>query len=213
MDCSLPGSSVQGILQARTLEWVAISFSRGSSWPRDQTQSQSLQTGSLLPEPPGKPHLRVLSSVQFSSVTQLCLTLCDPMDCSTPGFPVHNQLPEFTQIHVHWVSDASNHLILCCPLLLLLLQSFPASGSFPMSQFFSSGGQSIEASASSLVLPRSIKDWFPLGLTSWISLQSKGPSRSSLTPQFKSIDSLVLSFLYSPTLTSIHDYWNNQSFD
>ena len=106
MDCSLPGSSVQGILQARTLEWVAISFSRGSSWPRDQTQSQSLQTGSLLPEPRGKPHLRVLSSVQFSSVTQLCLTLCDPMDCSTPGFPVHNQLPELSQTHVHWVGDA-----------------------------------------------------------------------------------------------------------
>ena len=56
---------------------------------------------------------------QFSSVTQLCQTLCDPMNCSTPGLPVHHQLPEFTQTHDHWVDDASNHLILCHPLLLL----------------------------------------------------------------------------------------------
>ena len=70
----------------------------------------------------------------------------------------------------------SNHLILCCP-LLLLPQSFPASGSFPMSQFFTSGGQSIKASASASVLPMNIQDWFPLGLTGLISLQSKGLSR------------------------------------
>ena len=57
--------------------------------------------------------------VQFRSVTQLCLTLWDPMNCSTPGLPVHHQLPEFTQTHVHWVGDTSNHLILCCPLLFL----------------------------------------------------------------------------------------------
>ena len=56
---------------------------------------------------------------QFSLVTQSCLTLCDPMNCSTPGIPVHHQLPEFTQTHVHRVSDASSHLILCCPLFLL----------------------------------------------------------------------------------------------
>ena len=93
------------------------------------------------------------------------------------------------------------------------LQSFPASGSFPMSQFFSSGGQSIGVLASALVLPMTIQDWFPLGWTGWISLQSKGLSKSSPTPQFKSINSSVLSFLYSPTLTSIHDHWKNHSFD
>ena len=61
-----------------------------------------------------------MDSVQFSSVTQLCPTLCDPMNRSMPGLPVHHQLPEFTQTHVHWVSDAqSSHLILCRPLLLL----------------------------------------------------------------------------------------------
>ena len=92
------------------------------------------------------------------------------------------------------------------------LQSFPASGSFRMSQLFASGGQSIGASAS--VLPKNIQDCFPLGWTGWISLQSKGLSRVfSVTPQFKSINSSALSFLYSPTLTSIHDSWKNHSLD
>jgi len=84
------------------------------------------------------------------------------------------------------------------------LQSFPASGSFQMSQLFASGGQSIGVSASTSVLPMNIQDWLFLGWTGWISLQSKG-QESSPTPQFKSINSLALSFLYSPTLTSIHD--------
>ena len=75
------------------------------------------------------------ASVQFSSVTQLCPTLCDPMNRSTPGLPVHHQLLDFTQTHVHRVGDASSHLILCRP-LLLLPQSLPASESFPMSQLF-----------------------------------------------------------------------------
>ena len=112
--------------------------------------------------------------VQFSSVAQLCLTLCDPMDCSTPDFPGHHQLPELAQTHAIKLVMPSNHLILCCP-LLLLSSIFPTSESFPMSQFFTSGGQSIRASASASVLP--IQDWSPLGWTGWISLQSKGLSR------------------------------------
>ena len=153
------------------------------------------------------------SSVQFSSVAQSCLTLCDPMDCSTPGFPVHHQLPEPTQTHVHRVSHAiqPSH-----PLVTFSfhLQSFPASGSFPVSWFFVLGGQSIEVSASASVLSMNIQDWFPLGL---ISLQvappcsSRDSQESSLTPQFKSINSLALSLLHSPTLTSIHDHWKNHS--
>ena len=117
----------------------------------------------------------VISSI---SVARLCLTLCNPRDCSTPGFPVHHQLLELAQthVHVHWVSDAiqPSH-----PLLSLssCLQSFPASGSFPMNPFFASGGQSIGALASVSVLPVNIQDWFPLGLTGLISLQSKGLSR------------------------------------
>ena len=96
------------------------------------------------------------------------------MDCSTPHFPVHHQLPEFVQTMFIKLVLSSNHLILCHP-LILLLSIFPASGSFPMSHFFISCGQSIGASAS--ILPMNIQDWFPLGLTGWISLQSKGLSR------------------------------------
>ena len=106
----------------------------------------------------------------------------------------------------------SNHLIFCHP-LLLLLQFFPASGSFPASQFFPSSAQSIGASASASVLPVSIQGRFSLGLTGWISLQSKGPSRvSSPAPQFKSINYSMLSLLYGPTLISICGYWKNHSF-
>ena len=107
-----------------------------------------------------------------------------------------------------------NHLILFCP-LLLLSSIFPSIRVlFPMSQFFASGGQSTGVPASASVLPKNIQDWSPLGWTGWISLKSKGLSRlSSPTPQFKNIIYLALSFLYSPTLTSIHDYWKNHSFD
>ena len=86
------------------------------------------------------------------------------------------------------------------------LQSFPASGSFPKSQFFPSSGQNIGDSASVSVLPMSIQDWFPLELSGWISLQSRNSQESSPTPQFKSINSLALSFLYGPTLTYISQY-------
>ena len=93
------------------------------------------------------------------------------------------------------------------------LQSFVVSGSFPLSQIFASGGQSIGASASASVPPVNIQDWYPLGLTHFISMLSRDSQESSPTPQFKSINSLVLSLLHSPTLTSIHDYWKNHSCD
>ncbi|CAI9165106.1 unnamed protein product [Rangifer tarandus platyrhynchus] len=104
-----------------------------------------------------------------------------------------------------------NHLILCCP--LSCPQSFSASGSFPLSQLFASGGQSIEASASASVLPINIQGWFPLGWTGLISCTPRDSQESSPTPQFESISSSALSLLYGPTLTSIHDYQKNQSFD
>ena len=116
-------------------------------------------------------------SLQFSSVAQLFLTLCNPMNHSTPGLPVHHQLPELTQTHVHWVSDAiqlSHHLSSPSPPTFKPSQP---SGSFPISQFFTSGGQSIGVSASASVLPMNTQDWSPLGWTSWISLHSKGLSR------------------------------------
>ena len=99
------------------------------------------------------------------------------MDCGTPGFPALRYLPEFAQIHVLWVSDALLAISFSAVPFSFCLQSFPTSGSFPMSQLFASGGQIIGASASASILPMTIQDWFPLGLTGLISLQSKGLSR------------------------------------
>ena len=112
---------------------------------------------------------------QFGSVTLLCSTLCHSTDCSRPGFPVHHQPLELAQTHVHWVSDAVQPSSSVVP--FSCLQSFPASGSFPMSPFFTSCGQSIWASASVSVLSMNIQDWFPLGLIGLISSLSKGLSR------------------------------------
>ena len=92
-------------------------------------------------------------------------------------------------------------------------QSLSTSESIPMSQLFPWSGQSIRVSALASVLPKNTQDWSPLERTAWISLKSKGLSRIFSTPQFKSINSLVLSFLHNPTLTSIHDYWKNHSLD
>ena len=114
--------------------------------------------------------------VQFRSVARSCPTLCDPMDCTTPGLPVHHQLLEPTQTHVHHVGDAINYLILCHP-LLLPLSIFPSIRVFPTSQLFTSGGQNNGVSASASVLPMNIQYWFPLGLIGWISSQSKRLSR------------------------------------
>ena len=92
------------------------------------------------------------------------------------------------------------------------LQSFPASGSFPMSQFFKSGGQSIGASASASVFLNNIQDWFHDWLV-WYPYSSRYSQKSSSTPQFKTINSVMLNLLYGPTPTSIHDYWKNYSLD
>ena len=151
-------------------------------------------------------------SVQFSSVAQWCLILrthglqhARP-PCLSPAPRVYpSSCPLSRWCHPTISSSVipfSSHL-----------QSFSASGSFPMSQFFTSGGQRIGVSASTSVLPMNTQDRSPLGGTGWISLQSKDSQKSSPAPQFKSINSSALSFLYSPTLTSIHDYWKNHSFD
>ena len=112
----------------------------------------------------------------YTSVTQLYLTLCNPMDCSTLGLPLYHQLPEFTQTHhVHWVVMPSNHLILC-PLL-------PLPSIFPSIKIFSNESAlrirwpNIGVSPSTSVLPVNTQDRSPLGWTDWISLQSKGLSR------------------------------------
>ena len=115
----------------------------------------------------------------ISPVAQSCPTLCDPMDCRTPSYPVHYQLLELAHTHVHRVSDASHPTISSSVVPFSCLQSFSAPGSFPMSQFFASGSQSIGVSASASVLTNKYSGLIPLGLTGGISLQSKGLSRVS----------------------------------
>jgi len=128
------------------------------------------------------------------------------MYCCTETFPVHHQLPESTQTHVHWVNDAIQppH-----PLLSPSSPTFNPSqhqGLFIWVSSLASGGQSIGVSASASVLPMNTEDGFPLGWTGWICLKSKGLSRafSNTTVQKHQLFSTQL---YSPTLTSIHDYW------
>ena len=152
------------------------------------------------------------NNFQFSSVTQSCLTFCNPMDCSTSGLPVHIQLPDFTQTHVHWVGDAiqTSH-----PL------SSPSPPAFNLSQH-----QGLFKWISSLHQVAKVLE-FQLQHQSfqWIfrtdclldgrvgSPLSPRDCQESSTPQFKITNSSALSFLYSPTLTSIHDHWKNHSLD
>ena len=213
-------------------------------------------------------------SVQFSSAAQSCPTLCNPMDHSTPGLPIHHQ---FKLVSIELVMP-SNHLILCHP-LLLLPSIFPSISSvqslsrvrlfatpwiaahqaslsitnswsslkltsiesvMPSSQLivcrpllllppippsirvfsnksalhrrwpkYWSSSFSTGVLASASFLPKNTQDWSPLEWTSWISLQTNGLLRVFSNTTFQSINSLVLSFLHSPTLTSIHDYWKN----
>ena len=127
----------------------------------------------------------------------------------------HARLPRpslFPQICSNWDHKwchptISSAALFSCP------RSFPASGSFPMSQLFTLGGQSIRASASASALPMSIQGWFHSGLPDLISLCPKDSQESSPPPQFKSINSSVLSLFYGLSLTSVHDYWENHRFD
>ena len=149
--------------------------------------------------------------VRFPSVTQSCLTLSDPMDYSTPGFPVHHQLPELAQTHIHWVSDAiqPSHPLSC-----------PSPPAFNRSQIQIFSNESVLCirwpkywSFSFNISPSNEHSGLiSFRMTGLISLQSRDSQELSLTPQFKIISSLMVSFIYSPTLTSIHDYWKNHSF-
>ena len=157
-----------------------------------------------------KYHIYILKC--FTSITQSCPTLCDPMDCSTPGLPVHHQYPELSQTHVHWVGDAiqPSHPLSSpssCP------QSFPASGSFPMSQLFTWGGQGPGVSASASFLPKKSQGWSPSEWTDWISLQSKGLSRVFPNTTVQKHQFFGAHLLHSLTVASIHDHWKNHSLD
>ena len=137
------------------------------------------------------------------------------MNCSTPGLPVHHQLLEFTQTHIHRVGDViqPSHLILCLPFLLLSL-IFPSIKAFSNVSVrirwtkYWSFSFSISASSEYSGLISFTIDWFDL-----LAIYPRDSQESSPTPYFKSINSLALSFLYSATLTSIHDPWKNHSLD
>ena len=167
---------------------------RIENWKRSTTK---LCTVTLL--------ISLLCRVQISSVSQSCLTLCDPMNCSTPGLPIHHQLLEFTQTHLHRVRDAIQ------PSHPLPSPSPPAPNpsqhqSFPVSQLFTWGGQSTGVSPLASFLPKKARtDLLQNGLVG-SPCSPRDSQESSPTPQFKSIHSSMLIFLYSPTLTSIHDY-------
>ena len=155
----------------------------------------------------------LFSSVQFSSVTQSCSTLWDPTNHSMPGLPVYHQLLESTQTYVHWVGDA-------------VQQSHPLSSPSPpalnpsqhkgLFKWVSSSHQ--VAKVLEFQLQHQSFQWTPRSDLLWDGLvespfSPRDSQESSPTPQFKSSNSLVLSFLYSPTLTSIHDYWKKHSLD
>ena len=150
---------------------------------------------------------------QFSSVAHLCLTLWDPMDCSTPGFSVHHQLPEPAQTHAHQVSDAiqPSH-----PLFSPSPPAFYLSQHQGLFQWVSSSHQVAKVLEFQLQ-HQSFQGIFRTDfLQEWLVGSPCSPrdsQESSPTPQFKSINSSALSLLHSPTLTSIHDHWKNHSFD
>ena len=158
------------------------------------------------------PYFHIASGLKtiFSSVQSLShwVRLCDPMNSSTPGFPVHHKLPEFTQTHIHWVSDAIQ------PSHPLSSPSPPAPNPsqhqcFPMSQLFTWGGQSTGVSASASFLPKKSQGWSPSKWTGWISLQSKGLSRVFSNSTVQKHQFFGTQPSSHPTLTSIHDHRKN----
>ena len=153
-----------------------------------------------------------ISTDQFSSVAQSCLTLCNPMNHSMPGLPVHHQLPEFTQTHVHWVSDAiqPSHPLAS----LLLLPILPSIRVFSNESVLHIRWPKYWNFSFSTSPPNEYSELISFRMDWLDPLAAQGFSQeSSPIPQFKSINSSVLSFLFSPTLTSIHDYWKNHTFD
>ena len=147
-------------------------------------------------------------------IAQSCLTLCSPINYSTPGFPLLHHVPELAEAHVHWVSNTiqPSHP----PLSLPSLPAFNVSQYHNLFQWVSSSHQMAKVlkfqlqhqSFQWLFSVDFLKDWVV-----WYPCCQRDSQESSAAPQFKSINSLALSLLYGPTLTSIHDYWKNHSFD
>ena len=159
---------------------------------------------------PGLPHCSQML-LPSEPLGKSCPTLCDPVDCSIPGFPVLHHLPKPAQTHVHWVSDAIQP---SCP--LLSPSAFNLSQHRGLFQWVNSSHQvakllelQLQHQSCQLIFRT---NFFEDGLLG-SACSSKDSQESSPTPQFKSINSLALSFLYSTIITSIHGYWKNHSFD
>ena len=151
--------------------------------------------------------------IQFNSVAQSCPTLCDPMNHSMPGLPVHHQLPEFTQTHVHWVGNAiqpSHRLSSPSPPALNLSQH---QGLFKWVSSSHQVAKVLEFQLQYQFFQRTFRTDFLSDGLAGSPICPRDSRESSPAPQFKSTNSSALSFLYGPTLTSIHDYWKNQSLD
>ena len=241
--CSPPGSSVHGISQERILKWVAISSRGSSwsrdwtqisfigrwilyHWTTRKSQTYLVlyvsyvsikleKNFKLKRNLNSKWYVQTVHrkgnmngfSVQFSPVTQSCPTLCDPMDCSMPGLPVHHQLPEFTETHVHWVGDAiqPSH-----PLLSLSPPAFNLSQHQGLFKWVSSSNQIAKV----WELQHQSFQWIfrtSFRLDHLDPLEVQETFKSLL--QHHSPKASILSFLYSPTLTSIHDYRKNHSLE
>ena len=175
MDWSPLGSSIHGILQVRILEWFPLSYSRGSSWPRDWTWISCIAGRFFTVWATREAYYKAFNSVQFSCSVESDFLWPHGLQharppCPSPTPRIYSNSSPLTQ----WCHPTISSSVVP---FSAHLQSFPASGSFQMSQFFASGAQSTGVSASASVLPMHIQDWFPLGWTDWISLQSKGLSR------------------------------------
>ena len=198
---------------------VSVVYFQPFSSPQEQNVNHEKSLPILCPPPPlplaihsSTSYIYGFSSGQFSSVAQSCPTLWDPMKCSTSGHPVQ-QLPEFTQTHIHWVGDAMQ------PSHPLSSPSPPAfnrsqhQGLFKWVSSLHQVANVLEFLLQLKYFPMNIQDWFPLRCTGWISLQSKGHSRVFPNTKVQKHQFLASQLSLSPTLTSIHDYWKNHSFD
>ena len=201
MDCSLPGSSVHGIFQARVLEWGAIAFSRASYSThklggRRNLRDEKLRKGSGL-----------CRGFCCCSIAQSCLTL-QLHRLQHTRLPCPSLSPGVCSNSCS-LSRWCHPTISSCHLLLLMPSIFPSIRVFSNESALHIRWSKDWSFSSASVLPMNIKGWFPLELTGLVSLLSK----SSPAPHFESNNSLMPNLLYGPTLTSIHDYWKNHSFD
>ena len=221
MDCSLPGSSVHGILQARIVEWVATSFSRGSSWLRNRTWVSCIAGRWFTDWAMGEAQSSIVNEneregiwvcFQFSSVQSLSHVrlFATPWTAAhQASLSISNSRSPPKPMSIKSMMP-SNHLILCHS-LLFLPSIFPSIRVFSSESTLLIRWPKYWSFSFSISPSNEHQDWSPLGWTGWISLQSKGLSRVFSNTTVQKRQSLVLNFLYSPTLTSIHDYWKNHS--